>query len=117
MAAPNIVNTSVITGKTSVLAVTTSNQTLVSNSASSNKVFRLTALYIAQIEGTTATDVTVNLVRGATTAPLLFQVTVPAKATLDIINKPIWLEEGDLIQVSATVNNRLYATCSYEEIS
>ena len=46
MAAPNIVNVATITGKTSVLTVTTSATAIVTNSAASGKVFKVNALYV-----------------------------------------------------------------------
>ena len=45
------------------------------------------------------------------------KITVPADATLDIISKPIYLEEGDALQLLASAASDLEAVCSYEEIS
>jgi hypothetical protein len=51
MAAPNIVNVTTITGKTAVLAVTNSATAIVTNSGSSGKVFKVNALYVANVDG------------------------------------------------------------------
>ena len=117
MAAPNIVNVATITGKTAVLAVTTSATAIVTNSAASGKVFKVNALYIANIDGTTAADITVDLFRSSTAYPIASTVTVPADATLDLMSKAIYLEEGDTLRCTASAAGDLTAVCSYEEIS
>ena len=47
MTAPNIVNVATITGKTAVQAVGTSAAAIVTNPGSSNKVFKINALYVS----------------------------------------------------------------------
>ena len=37
--------------------------------------------------------------------------------TLDVISKPLYLEEGDAIRLTASAASDLEAVCSYEEIS
>jgi hypothetical protein len=117
MAAPNIVGVTTITGKTAVLVVTTTPTAIVSNSAASGKVFKVNALYVSNIDGTTAADVNIDLYRSSTAYRIAYTVAVPADATLDIISKSIYLEEGDALRITASANSRLEAVCSYEEIS
>lgn len=117
MAAPNIVNVSTITGKTAVLAVTTSATAIVTNSAASGKVFKINALYVANIDGTNACDVTVDIYRSSTAYRIASTISVPADATMDIISKAIYLEEDDALRLTAGANSDLEAVCSYEEIS
>lgn len=117
MAAPNIVNVTTITGKTAVLAVTTSATAIVTNSAASGKVFKINALYIANVDGTNAADITVDLFRSSTAYRIVNTVSVPADASLDVISKAIYLEEGDALRLTASANSDLEAICSYEEIS
>lgn len=117
MAAPNIVGVTTITGKTAVLAVTTSATAIVTNSAASNKVFKINALYVANIDGTNACDLTVDIFRSSTAYRIASTVAVPADATLDVISKSIYLEEGDALRLTAGANSDLEAVCSYEEIS
>jgi len=117
MAAPNIVNVSTITGKTAVLAVTTSATAIVTNSAASNKVFKVNALYVANIDGTNAATVNVDIFRSSVAYRIAQVVSVPAGSTLDIISKSIYLEEGDSLRLTASANSRLEAVCSYEDIS
>lgn len=117
MAAPNIVNVTTITGKTAVLAVTTSATAIVANSAASNKVFKVNALYISNVDTATAADIDVEFRRNATSYRIARTVSVPADSTLDIISKAIYLEEGDELRLIASANGDLEAVCSYEEIS
>jgi hypothetical protein len=117
MTAPNIVNVTTIIGKTAVQAVTTSATEIVGNAADSNKVLKINALYVANVDGTSAADVTVAIVRGLTTTRIASTVTVPADATLDVISKSIYLSEGDSLRLTASANGDLEAICSYEEIS
>jgi hypothetical protein len=119
MAAPNIVNVTTILGKTSVLAVTTSATAVVSNSAASDKVFKLNSIIIANVDGTNAADITVDLFRSNVAYPIANTIIVPADATLVVLSKEnaIYLEEGDSIRCTASANGDLVATCSYEEIS
>lgn len=119
MAAPNIVGVTTITGKTAVLAVTTTATAIVSNSGGSNKVFKINSLSIANVDGTNNAEATVDLYRGGTAYRLLYTVVVPADSTLVAISKDssIYLEEGDSLRVTANANSDLEAVCSYEEIS
>jgi len=117
MAAPNIVNVSTITGKTAVQAVGTSATAIVTNSAASGKVFKINALYVSNVDGTANAEVTLDLFRSSTAYRLANTIVVPADATLDVISKAIYLEEGDSLRLTANVTGDLEAICSYEEIS
>ena len=117
MAAPNIVNVTTITGKTAVMAVTTTATAIVTNSAQSNKVFKVNALYVSNVDGASAADIDVELRRNSTSYRIARTVSVPADATLDVLSKSIYLEEGDELRLAASANSDLEAVCSYEEIS
>lgn len=117
MAAPNIVDVGTITGKTAVQAVGTSATAIVTNSASSGKVFKVNALLVSNVDGTAAAEITVDLYRSSTAYHLVKTLSVPADATLDVLAKAIYLEEGDALRLTANVAGDLEAVCSYEEIS
>ncbi len=117
MAAPNIVNVATITGKTAVQAVGTSATAIVTNSGSSGKVFKVNALYVSNVDGTANAELTLDLYRSSTAYRLTNTVVVPADATLDVISKSIYLEEGDSLRLTANAAGDLEAICSYEEIS
>ena len=119
MAAPNIVNVTTIYGKTAVQAVTTSATAIVTNSAGSGKVLKINTLIVANVNGTSNGEITVDLLRGGVATRLAYTVVVPADATLVVISKDagIYLEEGDALRLTANANSYVEATCSYEEIS
>ena len=117
MAAPNIVNVTTILGKTAVQQVTTSATAIVTNGAASGKVLKINALYIANVDGAAAADISVALFRSSVAYEIAHTVSVPADATLDVISKSIYLEEGDELRLTASANSDLEAVCSYEEIS
>ena len=117
MSAPNIVNVSAIYGKTAVQIITTTATAIVTNSAASGKVLKLNALYIGNVDGSANADIDVDIYRSSTAYRISKSVTVPAKATLDILSKPIYLEEGDSLRLTASSNSKLEGVCSYEEIN
>ena len=124
MAAPDIVNVSTITGISSTTALTTTSQTtLVSNAASSNKVFKINMIQVANVDGTNACDVTVDVHSaasgGGTAYSLVSTVSVPADASLVVLDKntAIYLEEDRSITATAGTASDLEVIVSYEEIS
>jgi hypothetical protein len=125
MAAPNLKSPTTITGKTIFTALaTTTETTLVTNSASSGKAFRVTLLAIANVDGAAAADATVTIYNlaatsGGTAFKLLHTVSVPADSTFAPIGRDasLWLEEDRRITVQASAANDLHVILSYEEVS
>jgi len=124
MTAPNIVNVTTITGKTNVVSLTTTSATLVvENPVSSNKVFKINSLVVSNVDGTNAADITVSLYSedniGGTATEIVSTVSVPADASLVVIDKntSIYLEEDKSIGATAGSASDLKVVCSYEEIS
>jgi hypothetical protein len=120
MANPNIANLTDIRGKTVGQAVTVVTTAIVGNPGSSNKVYKINSLTIANVDGTNAADVTVDVLKSGTTSfKLASTITVPPDATLVVISKDnsIYLEETDSLRCLASVDSRLQAVCSYEEIA
>lgn len=117
MAAPNIVNVTTIIGKVSGLAVGTSASAIVTNPSSSNKVFKINALYVSNVT-TNNGWITVDVLKNGTTAfDIGYQITVPSYATLDVISKAIYLEENDSLRLTANASATIEAVVSFEEIS
>lgn len=117
MAAPNMLNPATITGKTAVQAVGTNATAIVTNSAASGKVFKVNALYVSNVDGTNDADINVDVFRSSVAYHIGKTIVVPADATLDVISKAIYLEEGDSLRLTANAASDLEAVCSYEEIS
>ena len=117
MTTPNLLDLTSIIPKTAMQAITTSATAIVTNAADSNKVFKISALYISNVDGTNNEEVTVDVFRNSVARRIARTVVVPADATLDVIDKSIYLEEGDSLRLTAGNNSRLEAVCSYEEIA
>ena len=123
MANPNIVNVTSILGNSLSVAVLTTATQLASNAASSGKVFKINSIVIANIDGTSAADVTVNLYSeddlGGTPLAIVSTISVPADASLIVTDKTttFYLLEDQSIGALASAAGDLVATISFEEIS
>ena len=116
--------TNTITGKTNVVDLTTTNATLVvENPAASNKVFKINSLIVSNVDGTDAADITISYYSedniGGTATQITSTVSVPADASLIVIDKNtyIYLEEDRSIGATAGSASDLKVVCSYEELS
>ena len=119
MAAPNIVNVSTITGKSVTGALGTSTATLLQNSASSNKVFKINTILVSNVDGTNSATVTVTHYDGSNDRHIAKGITVPAGSTVVLIDKnsTIYLEENRHIRGDASAAGDLEYIISYEELS
>ena len=117
MANPNIVNVSSILGKTDTFALTTSSANLVT--ATANTVFKINSILVTNIDGTNAADVTVNYNDGTNTRAIGSTISVPADATLNLVDKnsTFYLMENQSIIGGASANSDLEVIIAYEDIS
>jgi hypothetical protein len=116
MANPNIVNVTSILGKTAVQLPTTTPADIVTNSAASSTIVKINDLIIANVNGTAAATITASIFRSTVEYKIAHVISVPAGATLVVLDKTssIYLEEGDSLRLTASVNSYLSAVCSYE---
>ena len=131
MANPNIVAVTSIYGKTTYFTPSgTSAVVLLQNAASSGTVLKINQIVAANVDGTNAVDCTVAIYTngaqaqgsapsGGTAYPIVSTVSVPADASLIVVDKTtaIYLEEGTSISVTSGVANDLTFSVSYEVIS
>lgn len=119
MSNPNIINVTSIIGRTNVLAVTTTPTDILVNASGSGTVVKVNNLVVANINGTTAADVSASIFRASTEWRIAHTIAVPADSSLVVIDKTtsIYLEPGDSLRLTASSNSFLHATCSYEIIS
>ncbi len=117
MAAPNIVSPTTITLKSVRSTVGTSAVTLVT--CATDKAVKVSTLYAANIDGSNAADVSARVSVSGTTHAICSTVSVPADASLVIVdrNTPVYLEEGQSLEVLASAANALHIVGSYEEIA
>lgn len=131
MAAPNILALTTATGKTTYLTPSgTSAVVLLPNAASSGKVFKINQIVAANVNGTNAVDCTVSIYTnggvaqgsapsGGTAFPIASTVSVPADASLIVVDKTtaIYLEENASITVTSGTASGITYSISYEELS
>lgn len=131
MANPNIVNVTAIYGVTTYLTPGgTSALVLLPNAASSNKVFKINQITATNVTGTTSVAATVSVYTngavaqgsapsGGTAFPLASTVSVPANASVIVLDKTtsLYLQEGTSLVVTSGSANGLTFMVSYEDIS
>jgi hypothetical protein len=125
MAAPNIVNITTLTGKTTYVNLTTTGSTsILSNASGSNRVYKINSLFVSNTDTSNAVNVTVNYYDSSsvsaalTSGSIAGSITVPAKSNLVILDKSnaLYLEENDAIGAIAGTAAKLTVICSYEDI-
>jgi hypothetical protein len=130
MANPNIVNVTVINGVTTYLTPSvTSAVVLLPNAASSNKVFKINQIVVANTTASAA-NTTVSIYTngavaqgsapsGGTAFPVASTISVPGNASLIVVDKTtaIYLQEGTSITVTSGTASSLTYSISYEDIT
>ena len=124
MANPNIVGVTTLTGRTDTFSLSdTAATTILSNAASSGKVFKVNTIIVANDDGTSAADITVSLNSAAAGAGTAVQIAstiqVIADSTLVLIDRAssFYLLEDKSLVATASAGNDLNVIVSYEEIS
>ena len=116
MATPNIINVATITPKVAVGAVTTSRADIVDVPA--ENCAKINSLIIANIYCTNAADVTVEVStdNGSNYVKIASTISVPADSSLVVVGKDngFYLDETDLLAVTASANSDLTYLVSYE---
>ena len=121
MAAPNLVNVATITAKSVQAALSTTLTTeILANASSSGKVFKVNNILIANIDGSSAVDISVFITKsGGSPIAIASTISVTADATLVVVDKDtsLYLEEGDNIEAGAGAASDATITINYEELS
>ena len=97
MAAPNIKNPTTITGITTSVGIgTTAVVGVLTNTSSSNKVFKINSIFAANVDGVNAADISISIIRDGTDYYLARTINVPADATQVLSTKEtyFYLEEN-----------------------
>jgi len=131
MANPNIVNVTSILGTTTYLTPSgTTAVVLLPNAASSGTVMKINQIVAANVNGAAAVNATVSIYSngaeaqgsapaGGTAYPIVSTVSVPALASLIVVDKTtaIYLMEGTSIAVTSGTASGITYSISYELIS
>ena len=127
MANPNIVAVTTILGNTSTNLISSTADpfatALVNNAASSGKVYKINSIVVANVDGTSAADITIKIFSqddlGGTGTAIASTISVPADASLIVTDKTtsFYLLEDKSIGATASAANDLVVTISWEEIN
>lgn len=123
MTAPNMLSPTSIYPKTTGITLNSTSETdLLVNAASSNKTIRVQSVYAANIDGSSAADISMKWYDAATSGngyALANTISVPADATVVLLGADayIWLEEDRRLTVQASASGDISVVCSYEETS
>jgi hypothetical protein len=124
MANPNLAAaTSVYAANAQVSLTATTATLLVSNAASSGKVYLIDSIVVSNVDGTNAADISVVRFNSATNSgtafPICSTVVVPADASLIVVGSEnkINLLEDESIYVTASVANDLVVDANWKELS
>ena len=127
MANPNIVNVATINGGSLGFHLTTTAATALIT-ATAEYIIKINSILVANVDGTNSATVDARIVKanhspvGITnfdtsgTFYLAKTVNVPADDILVLVDKPLYLLEGDVLQGSASVAGDLDLFLSYEVI-
>jgi len=99
----------------------TSATSLLSNAASSGRVFKVIAIVAANVDGTNAADISVSrysaAALGGTAFPIASTISVPADASLIVADSttPIVLAANTSLGATAGASNAITMTVTYQE--
>ena len=127
MANPNIVNVATINGESVGFNLTATTTTTLLT-VSSGKLLKINRITCANVDGTNAADLSLSITKANFTSAgvadfdtsgtffLAKTVSVPADATLVVLDTPIYLMEADVLKGGASAASDLDLVISYEVI-
>ena len=101
----------------------TSATSLLSNAASSGRVFKIIAIVAANVDGTNAADISVSrysaAALGGTAFPMASTISVPADASLIVsdVTTPVILTANTSLGATAGTANAITMTVTYQEFA
>ena len=118
MAAPNLITTTSIIGKTKAEWIPATLTAILTNPINSSQSYRINVLYVTNL-GISDSVATVDIYRNSISYKIASSVPVPVANSLVAIAKDtsIYLEEGDSLRVSAGSAGVLQYVVSYEIMS
>jgi len=118
MAAPNIINSTSVLGKRAYAVLTTSMANVITSSATSGNLIKISELTITNIANS---NMSANVIvgRGTTLYYVAGTITIPANSILTVVSRDsaFYMEEGDYLQSNASVANNGHLSVSYEVTS
>jgi hypothetical protein len=118
MAAPNLLGTTTVTGKTALATLSTVTSNVITNSTSSGTVDKLNSIVLSNYTGSNITcNVMIN--RSAAVYYIGGNISIPLYSTVVLLGKDtsLYLEEGDVLQANVSANSSISMSASYELMS
>ena len=118
MAAPNLLTSATVTGKTALSQLSTVTGNVITNSSSSNTVVKLNDIILSNYSSSIV-NANVFINRSATAYYIGGTISIPANSTLVLLGKDttLYLEEGDVLQANVSANTSVTMSASYELIA
>lgn len=118
MAAPNLVASTSVIGKTHAEWVLTTATAILTNPAASNSVYRINSLFVTNL-GSQDALCTADLYRSSVSYKLAYNIPIHVKSSVVLIAKDssIYLEEGDALRLISNLPGVLQFVISYEIMS
>ena len=120
MTIANMANVATINGFTKNGAVTTSQVDMLGGAVSSEYIYKINSIIIANIDGTNAATVTIGVMTdGSNYHNIAHTVSVPADATLVAVdrNSSFYLDETDRLRIVGSANSDLTYLVSGEKMT
>jgi hypothetical protein len=116
MTAPNLLALTATYGKTTGTNIGTAVTVLVSNSLASAKSYKITAMYVANIDNALTGKISVDFYRSSTSIRLVDRMDIVPGDSLVVMSRDsaIYLEEGDSLRCYSDQNDLMHVTVSYE---
>ena len=117
MANPDIVSVGQIYGNTVCKILGATAGVAVVSTVPTDDVYKINSIMCCNVHTSAETvDIKINKVSGDDVF-LVKGLSIPVGATLDVLNKPIYLMEGDVLEANGGAATYIHMTVSYEDIS
>ena len=119
MANPDLTSSSIsILGKYISSLATTTLTSILANSSSSGKVYKINSIYAANVSDSNTVQVDVSINNGSDDRYLVYQIVVPPCTTQILLDKDsyLYLLEGHSVKIKSNLASSIHMTVGYEDI-
>ena len=117
MANPNIFNATTVKGFQTGNTLGSGSTTICSNSSSSGKLVVIKSLYVTNMTSDSAYTIDMVVNDGSNDGQLTKNLSVGAGTTIQVIDKPVYLEENSTLNATPSGASKLDYVISFQEIS
>ena len=116
MAAPNLLALTQVYGRSTATNIGTAVTVLLSNAFASGKSVKVVSVYVANVDSTTASKVSVDFYRNSMSIRVIDRLQISPGDSLIVMdrNSALFLEEGDSLRCYSDQTDLMHVTVSYE---